>query len=464
VVLTPLVGVWVASSLVAYNNGPVWLVCLCGLLLFPGLPLAWELLARHRRHKRLAGRQTASERPRLISLRGRIVLRTLVINLAFLTALLALYPRAGFVALSTRGDWMLGPREEGWRGPVRRGLFFAAGGLEWLYDATRDNPHAKYARGKTPRAPAPNDTGGAALTGAAPISVGLAPPWPMPATLHPVVAAMTRSDEASMEAVARHIARGEKDPFLLVKALHDWVADRISYDYPALAGDAYKGHQTAPEVFRTRKGVCSGYASLMVALGRLAGAEIVYVHGKARGRQDSDLDGNNHSWNAAKIRGRWYLLDATWSSPRAIGKVRKRKYQTLYLFTPPELFGLNHFPKVAAWQLLTRPLSRGEFLRQPWINPRLSARGYALLAPRRSQISVSRVVTVRLRNSKLRFVLGHLRRGDQGEPVRCAVKRGPITEVRCAVPAAGRYTLTLFDSPTGRGWHGRLLKLQINAR
>lgn len=39
VVVVPALGVWVGSSLAAYLNGPVWLACLAGLLLFPVLPL-----------------------------------------------------------------------------------------------------------------------------------------------------------------------------------------------------------------------------------------------------------------------------------------------------------------------------------------------------------------------------------------------------------------------------------------
>ncbi len=42
-IATPLLGVWVASSLPALRNGPVWLALLAGLLLFPVMPVAWEL-------------------------------------------------------------------------------------------------------------------------------------------------------------------------------------------------------------------------------------------------------------------------------------------------------------------------------------------------------------------------------------------------------------------------------------
>src|SRR6185295_12220175 len=46
VIVVPALGVWLASSLAVYRNGPVWLAVACGLLLFPGLPLAWETWSR----------------------------------------------------------------------------------------------------------------------------------------------------------------------------------------------------------------------------------------------------------------------------------------------------------------------------------------------------------------------------------------------------------------------------------
>src|SRR5262249_15479403 len=52
VIATPLLGAWAASSLAAYSNGPVAMAAATGLLLFPGLPLAWEGWAAYRRRRR----------------------------------------------------------------------------------------------------------------------------------------------------------------------------------------------------------------------------------------------------------------------------------------------------------------------------------------------------------------------------------------------------------------------------
>ena len=79
--------------------------------------------------------------------------------------------------------------------------------------------------------------------------------------------------------MARYLGDRESEPFRLVKALHDYVADRVAYDAPALAS---RIPQDAETVFRTRKGVCAGYAKLLAALGKAAGVEIQYLVGDAR--------------------------------------------------------------------------------------------------------------------------------------------------------------------------------------
>src|SRR6185503_21017670 len=139
VVTTPLLGAWVASSLAAYRNGPVALAAASGLLFFPALPLAWEADAQRRRRRRLKG----VVRPTILTFWDRFILRTLLINLVFLGALLATYPAAGFAALSTRGDWMLEGRHGATAEAIRAQLFRAADRLEWLYLAVRPNPFDK---------------------------------------------------------------------------------------------------------------------------------------------------------------------------------------------------------------------------------------------------------------------------------------------------------------------------------
>ena len=206
--------------------------------------------------------------------------------------------------------------------------------------------------------------------------------------LHPAIANMPANVETSIESVAQYIVSKETDPVLRVKALHDYVADRVAYDAESYFAGVYPP-QDAETVFRTRKSVCAGYAKLLEALGKAAGVEIVYVTGKSRS-QVSELSGQGHAWNGVKVNGQWYLIDPTWDS----GYVSREKgftknYRTEYLMPPPEVIGITHFPKDPAWQLRSNPINQGEFLRQPMMRPKFFADGLSLISPQRSQVDTN---------------------------------------------------------------------------
>jgi hypothetical protein len=105
-ILAPLLAVWIASSLAAYLNARTVVPLVAGLALFPGLPLAWDPWAEYRR----ARNPRMRVRKRFLTFGDRLILRTLALNLVFLAVLLALNPERAFVALASRGDWMLGRR------------------------------------------------------------------------------------------------------------------------------------------------------------------------------------------------------------------------------------------------------------------------------------------------------------------------------------------------------------------
>ena len=63
------------------------------------------------------------------------------LNVLFLGGLLTLLPEQGFLAISTRGDWMLQESQTEPAKTARSILFASAGKLEWLYDLSVDNPY-----------------------------------------------------------------------------------------------------------------------------------------------------------------------------------------------------------------------------------------------------------------------------------------------------------------------------------
>jgi transglutaminase-like putative cysteine protease len=494
VLIVTLGGVWLSSSLAAYLNGPMWLAGGLGLLAFPVLPLAWEAWASARRARK------ASARPRFFTVTERVVLRTLALNLLVVSVLLARFPSVSFAALVTRGDWFLEGRAGAVPTALRVTLFHIAGGLEWLHGAAHRNPYDNYlthtATGTATPVPAPvpiadggtrppdassNDGSGelsasdfdfgrsgvtpAEQKGKAAEEPALrerladgTPIWPMAAVLHPAVAGLPATVETGIVPVARYIAQHEPDPWLRVKALHDYVADRVTYDVESYLSGAYPP-QDAETVFRTRRSVCAGYANLLAALGEAAGDEIVVVGGDAR-TTGNELTGEGHAWNAARIAGRWTLLDATWDAGFLKDGRFEKRYSTEFLFTPPEVQGLSHFPEEDRWQLRTPPLSRGEFLRQPRMRPLFYAEGFTLIAPDRPQVTVDSLLQASLRNPRRRFVLAHYERGEGGGRADCAVDQGESVAVRCDLPEEGRYRVVLFSNKEEYGTYQEIGEIE----
>lgn len=440
VFLTPVLGVWLASSLVAYVNGPKLLTVFSGILLFPLVPILWEI-----RKKR---------QPGILTWGDRITLRTLILNLTFIALLLALRPQTSFLALAARGDWFL----DGMAGPhielARTGLFHLANGLEGLYLVFHKNPYDQYADTTQVR-PQPGPV-------VQPRRSGQADAWPWTDTgLHPAVMNMPASVETSIESVAQYIANQEKDPMLRVKALHDYVADRIAYDAPNYFAGIYPP-QDAETVFQRRVAVCAGYAKLLEALGQAIGEEIVYVTGDSR-NSTSDLEGQLHAWNAAKINDQWYLIDPTWDSgyvDRATGFTKA--YKTDYLFPPPDVMGISHFPQDEAWQLRPQPISRGEFLRQPMMKAQFFAEGMKLVAPTRSQTDTTQVATLQIENPNQRWLLPHYSIKGSGQSERCGDGPTQGPQITCPLPTSGTYEVSLFSSDEQYGDFGYVGQVEFN--
>jgi hypothetical protein len=471
---TPLAGVWMASSLAAFANRATSLPVLAGLLLFPGLPLAWEGVAVLRERRRRIPKR------RFLTFFDRLILRTLAVNFAFLVVLLAAFPARTFVALSARGDWMLDGRHGPAAERARSALFASAGALEWVYRASHDNPYRDHEQQKeshdvdptpTPTATATSTSKPAATSSGtapspapvpAPDVAGTRPRYPLPATLHPAVTSMPKEAETSIQSVGRWIAEHERDPMMRVKALHDYVADRIAYDGPNyVAGHIPHADGDAQTVFRTRVGVCAGYAQLLTALGKVTGDEILYVVGDARS-QRSPMEGEGHAWNAAKIDGQWYLIDVTWDAGHLEGSAFVKKYSTEYLFTPPDQFAVTHFPDAPKWQLLEKPLSRTEFFRRPVLGPAFFAHDLELRSPDRSQVTVVDGVELVFGNPRNAWLLADYEPKSGGARTSCDGDRH--RSMRCKFAAPGTYDVKLYVNDAQYGTYAYAGSIEVNAR
>jgi hypothetical protein len=226
-------------------------------------------------------------------------------------------------------------------------------------------------------------------------------PWKERATIHPAVANMPSDIETSIKSVAEYIAKQEPDPYLRIKALHDYVISRVTYDTDVLKG-SIRPSQNAETVFATRKGVCEGYAKLFMALGKEIGIDVVYIKGKVRRdlapidlippalrAVNSGYDWTLHAWNAVKVLDNWQLVDTTWDDSES-----PSDYKADYFLPPPQVMAIGHFPNESAWQLLEPPKSYDAFEKQAILEPEFFAQGLTLVSPTEYKTTVQRLAKI----------------------------------------------------------------------
>lgn len=169
------------------------------------------------------------------------------------------------------------------------------------------------------------------------------------------------------------------------RAIYRWVCENVENDYEMslihkIKSEKLRGDELVAwnkkfrervfrKLIRERKTVCTGYAWLIKELARHAGLTCEVVDGYGRtGKTNVGGKGVlNHSWNAVRLDGAWYLCDATWSSgfvdPRLSMFIKN--FNEGYFLTPPQLFLLNHYPADTRWKLTDQKLTLKEFLNAP---------------------------------------------------------------------------------------------------
>lgn len=105
-----------------------------------------------------------------------------------------------------------------------------------------------------------------------------------------------------------------------VRAIHDFVASNLYYDYDSLASSDTQ--RTIQQVVSTRKCVCQGYADLTLFMLKSIGFEVenilcyaitdIIENGWSNViNQTSEL---NHIITRVKVEGNWLYMDVTWDS------------------------------------------------------------------------------------------------------------------------------------------------------
>ena len=144
------------------------------------------------------------------------------------------------------------------------------------------------------------------------------------------------------------------------RSIFRWVTNNIAYSYSA--------RKVEPKyVLKTKKAICSGYSNLLqdICNHAMLECEVIVGYAKSGGTSIGEFKETNHAWNAIKLNGDWYLVDATW----AAGYVDKRKFikefDEYYFLAEPNEFMYRHYPEDPKWFLTETSLKKKEFERMP---------------------------------------------------------------------------------------------------
>ena len=198
------------------------------------------------------------------------------------------------------------------------------------------------------------------------------------------------------------------------RALYTWVSTNIENDYygylkttkkrKKLANDSVAllawNSSFTPKVIekliREKKTACTGYAFLIREMAHLAGitCEIINGYGRTPNLDLNTDSAPNHSWNAVKLNGKWYLCDPTWSAGETnfeTGEaVFQQEYYDGYFLADPRIFIKNHFPLDVKWTLLENPPTLEHFLRGPVVYKDAAAMDILPISPSEMQLRTAR--------------------------------------------------------------------------
>lgn len=126
----------------------------------------------------------------------------------------------------------------------------------------------------------------------------------------------------TVKGYAQEITKGCTDDYSKIKAIHDWAAENIYYDYAYYNNVNSTTPLTPEEVYTSKYAVCQGYSDFCASALRSIGIPCRVADGYALNSSStlswSDVAGkrSNHAWNEAWLEDekRWVVFDATWDS------------------------------------------------------------------------------------------------------------------------------------------------------
>ena len=183
----------------------------------------------------------------------------------------------------------------------------------------------------------------------------------------------------NIDELVSYFSSRQSKPIEKARMIYVWLTDNISYDARAY-NLKNPGDNSPSTVFKSKKAVCAGFASLYTELGEKMGLEIETISGVAKGYEYEDYvsdeleESINHAWNVIRIDGEWRVFDATWGegygSSNKKGKLEStKKFDESWFNVDPYHAIFSHFPAEINQQFLDNPIPFKSFLTLPYLIP-----------------------------------------------------------------------------------------------
>jgi len=174
--------------------------------------------------------------------------------------------------------------------------------------------------------------------------------------------------ESEVSALANYLAEPALNDFDKARSFYVWLTTNVIYDMQAYRNGRRRINKSNEDILKRKRAVCFGYSKFFKALCDEVGLDSQVISGYSKGSLTSTpkLEEPDHAWNAVKLEGEWYLLDATWGA----GVVYRKsdfvhEFSDEYFLTSPQKLIVNHLPADPMWQLLPCAISTKDFKDSP---------------------------------------------------------------------------------------------------
>ncbi|CAF1205985.1 unnamed protein product [Adineta steineri] len=171
-----------------------------------------------------------------------------------------------------------------------------------------------------------------------------------------------------------------------------WVSQNIEYDVEAyFSGNIH--HQTAADIFASRKGVCDAFGTIFETLCTAVQIECKKISGYAKGYSfkmgQKSFTRTNHAWNVLRLEEHWYLVDSTWGAGHLdTNNHNQKELNSFYFLVPPEQMIYRHLPEDSQWQLLMSSISMDDFIHLPYVLPAFFEHNLDIVSPHHSNTAL----------------------------------------------------------------------------